>query len=289
MSSPLQIYELLEKILSYLPYHDLTHSRLVNAYWNSLITTSQSMQQQLWKRPKFSRDPDAHFRSIRDDVYCSILKQPEFQKIYNASTRALKEDIISSEIWTQYEEQERRLRQLLWEDPTIEKPPLLCSKCCGLHLAFRYSNIHPLLQGIENLVCITGKETTLIASIHGVGEHNSPFLIPRLLSLAIFLNIILQKWKTAKDDMFTRPVCTRLVVTSGCGCYIVQNRPGITVREVVVVLAWECRDSLNGLREQDIDMGQWLETLERLRNHVDRISKMTESIVLEGTRMIDKA
>ena len=125
-------------------------------------------------------------------------------------------------------------------------------------------------------------------NIYGIVEYNSPFLITRLLDLAIYFHAILQKWQTIKDDMFARPICTRPTVTSHCGCYIVQNRPGITVREVVVVLAWEYHHSLNELREQDFDMEQQIEALERLHDHVDRIGRMTESVIFQGTRMIEK-
>ena len=81
---------------------------------------------------------------------------------------------------------------------------------------------------------------------------------------------------------------TRPIVTSDYGYYIVQNKPGITVREVVVILAWECQDPLNELREQDFDMKQRIEALERLHDYVDRIGRMTESVVLEGTMMIKR-
>ena len=274
MPSPLYIYELLENIFSYLPYHDLRHSRLVSTYWNFLITTSPSMQRQLWKRPEVSKNPNAHFSNTWDAVHCSILRLTPFLQKQKALKRVLREELVSYEIWDQYEARESDFRRMMESnsntedgiDLNTEKSLQLCSKCCNLHPDFCYSNIHPLLRGLEYLVCITGEGSALIANICVIGEPNCPFLIRNLFNLAIYLVNIPLKWQRFQDDMFTRPVCTRLVITSGCGCYVLQNRTGITIREVVMVLAWECQESLKELRErnfdafaEDLNVGEWLE------------------------------
>ena len=323
MPSILYIYEILENIFFHLPYYDLQQARLVCIYWNSLAITSLSIQKQLWKRPMICSDINAHFNNTWEDI--NILRQSIFLRKHRAFRRVLVEEIVSFKIWNQYEELENSFRRTVGDkDETennsnynIKRRLQVCNKCSSLHPEFRYSNIHPLPQSLERFICITGEGSTLIANIGIIGKPEHPPLLNRLFNIAICLTSISQKWQTVKDDMFTRPVCTRLVITSGCGCYVVQKRPGITIREAVIVLAWECYDSLNKLRKNDLDvfmqelnMADWPEinrlatskqqdiagmmytkrkrTLETLRDYaVDRLSTIIALDVLDGKRKED--
>ena len=255
MPSPLQIYELLEKILSHLPYHDLRCSRQVNTYWNYLITSSLSIQRQLWKCPETSEDLNAHFNNTWDAINSSTLGRPIFQQKQNALDQVLSGETVSCESWNRYEVVESTFGRIVGNngDAESETPIQLCGKCYSLHPGFRYANIHPLLRDLEHLLCITGKGSALIANISVIGEPSHPHLITRLFNLAMYLIHLPHRWQKLKNDMFTRPVCTRLVITSGCGCYVLRQRPGITVGGVVMSLIWECHDSLKGLEVGDFD------------------------------------
>jgi len=283
MSSPLQIYELLENILSCLPYHDLNRSRLVNTYWNGLITTSLSIQRQLWKYPQVSKDLNVHFSNTWNALDCSMRRRPLFLQKQKALKRVLFEKPVSYENWNQYEALEDSFRKAVQSDSCVKDDDSsyirnfrqICGKCHNLHPKFFYSNIHPLLQDLEQLVCITGEKSALIANICVIGDLNHPSLITRLFNLAIFLVHLPQEWRKFQDDMFTRPICTHFIVTSGCGCYILQGRPYITVKEVVIVLVWECHDSLKGLGEwdfieflDDLDIWEWLKTNDKRTMHM---------------------
>jgi len=272
------IYELLENILNYLPYCDLQRSRLVNTYWNGLITTSLPIQRQLWRHPQISKDLNAHFSNTWDTLGCSIRSRPLFLQKQKALERVLFEKSVTYESWNQYEALEANFRRAMGNDgdsSEIEKPYQICRKCCNLHPEFRYSNIHPILQRLERLVCITGEGSALIANICVIGSLSGSFLITRLFNLAMFLVNLPRGWHKFQDDMFTHPICTRLIVTSGCGCYFLQGRPGVTIKEVVILLVWDCHDSLKALGEwdfieflEDLNVWEWLQANDRRTMHL---------------------
>ncbi|KAF2793825.1 hypothetical protein K505DRAFT_384964 [Melanomma pulvis-pyrius CBS 109.77] len=266
MAHPLQTYELLENILSHLPYHDLARARLVNQYWDSLITTSLSLQHQLWKKPKTTNDTTAHFNGTWNVAASHLCHsdQVAFVKAYEAFQHVLTDKEVTDHVWDEYEESEKDFREGVLMDSTpgvYSHDPILsdivlplCRWCYGIHPKFDFSHIHPLLQQLEGLVCISGEGSALMVNVGVIGEVDFPMLIPQLFNLAQMLTSLPSKWRNFKGDMLARPVCTRLAVTQGRGCLTVEtSAQGITVGAAVGALAGACFKAISRLDGWDLD------------------------------------
>ena len=277
---PFSIPELLENILRYLSYYDLQRARLVNSYWHSLIKSSPLLQIQLWKLPDKSENLGGDCGSNWDamiNLLCPSGRSVFLEK-YATMKQVLRDDAVNQEIWASYENEESEFRIKAKEfheaehRGDVEIATWYCNRCYSMHPGFRYSCIHPVLEGLRHFVCITGDESSLITSICVIGEADCPFLITRLFNLSMYLIHLSKHWQRCKDDMFVRPICTRFIVTSGRGCHVLENKVGVTVGGVVVAFISETVDTLGNLREWDFDLliddtlwsgtGTWLEQID---------------------------
>jgi len=293
---PFLIPELLENMLCYLSYYDLQQAQLVHSCWHSLIKSSPLLQRQLWKLPErsqnFQNDVGNSWNAIANMICPG--GRSLFLKKYHTMKRVLHDDIVSQEIWTSYEDEECEFRRNLREHHeakcgcVVETAIQCCNKCGSVHPVFCYPNIHPILEGLDRFVCVTGEQSALIACICVIGEANCPFLITRLFNLAMYLIRLPKHWQTCKNDMFARQICSRFIVTSGRGCHVLESKAGVTVGGAVVAFISETCDNLRALREWDFDLliddamwsgtGTWLEVIdERLAAMFkDQVRKVRE-------------
>lgn len=292
-ATPLKIPELLENILTHLSYHEITNARLVAPFWKSLVDNSASMQRQLWKRPEFAKDLYAHFEKTGEDLITELcpLGAKLFLQAYDALLTVLTNEEVSADIWEMYHDQEREFREMIEtryrngdNDNTDFHGPFLppvtaCTMCKSLHPSFEYSHIHPLLKHLQYLVCITGDGSNLLVNIGVTGDIDFPLLVTRLINLGNYLLENGALWKKFGSDMFSRPVCTRLVVTEGRACLDMKDRiTGLMLGDAVGVLAMACHTALRRLDSWDFATHMELILEEDSEEHMDDLTQKIDRL-----------
>jgi hypothetical protein len=292
-ATPLKIPELLEYTLTNLSHRGITNARLVSQFWKSLIDSSASMQKQLWKRSEFTKDQYAHFEKTWEDLVKELcpLGAEAFLRVYEALLIVLTNKKVDANIWEIYHDEEREFREMIearylhgFNDNIGSYGPLLppltaCTMCKSLHPGFKYQHIHPLLKGLQNLVCITGTGPTLLVNIGVTGDIEFPLLVTRLIKLG---NYLLENGALCKkfgSDMFCRPVCTRLVVTEGRACLGMKDKiMGLTLDDTVGVLAMACHTALRRLDGWDFATHVELILGDDYEEHMDGLAQGVERL-----------
>lgn len=126
-----------------------------------------------------------------------------------------------------------------------------CNVCDGFHAKFNFENLHPLLSFLENLdLCVRGNGTQMFFRYDFVSDYDSPKSCYehicaniRYLGRSLELASGLLDRCNLKNDLFTRPICTRLV---GSDFDIIENPGGITLLEVISFLTRRFKSSLLG-------------------------------------------
>jgi hypothetical protein len=289
-ATPLKIPELLEYVLTHLSYHEITNARLVAQFWKSLVDNSASMQRKLWKRPEFSKDLHAHFKKTWEDLVKDLcpLGVEFLLRAHDALLNVLTDEEVSADIWEMYHDQEREFREMIEaryqnedNNNTDSYGPFLpqvttCTMCKSLHPSFAYPHIHPLLKHLRYLVCITGDGPNLLVNIGITGDIDFPLLVTRLFNLGNYLLENGALWKKFGSDMFSRPVCTRLMVTEGRACLNTKDKiTGLTLDDAVGVLAMAYHTALRRLDVWDFatHMEQILE-----KDYEEHMEDLTQGI-----------
>ncbi|KAF2742216.1 hypothetical protein M011DRAFT_481917 [Sporormia fimetaria CBS 119925] len=103
----------------------------------------------------------------------------------------------------------------------FEWPSVLCRYCGTCHTPFDYSTCHPQLRGLRDLpLCISGHGSRLVITIGRkrrpeMAHQPATSLEPRTEDLDEVREWVRSVGRALRrEDMFTRPACERLVVTS---------------------------------------------------------------------------
>jgi hypothetical protein len=262
-ASPLYIFELLEAILLYLSPRDITITSSVCGYWQTCIARSPALLRKIHRIPStFSPDTNPHFnqpslacrnalipRESSDHYGKNVLDLYESADIEFLAAMHL--GISFKEMDTVHDVYLKKRRNyratfmnVRYPDGWPERYRTHCDLCDGFHARFRFENVHPLLSFLDDVtMCVRGYGTHLyvainiadeIATTDACYEHYHAEI--RYLAGKLVWALEMMEEGEHQNEMFTRPVCTRLVAASANGYYIVDNTEGVTLGEAIPLL-----------------------------------------------------
>jgi hypothetical protein len=262
-TSPLYIFELLEAILLYLSPREIIIASSVCEYWHTCVARSPTLLRKIHKiLSPFSTDTNPHFD--QPSLACRNALIPRDSSEYYGKNvldfyesadieflTAMHFGIFSKEMETVqdiYLEKRRGYRaafmNVRYPDGWPERYRTHCDLCDGFHARFRFENVHPLLSFLDDVtMCVRGHAAHLyvvinianeIATTDACYEHYHAEI--RYLAGKLRWALKMMEEGGHQDEMFARPVCTKLVAASANGYYIVDNTEGITIGEVIPLL-----------------------------------------------------
>ncbi|KAF2865798.1 hypothetical protein BDV95DRAFT_651876 [Massariosphaeria phaeospora] len=230
--------------------------RCVCKIWYINIEQTHSIQRTLWKRAQTSKESHPHSTppTIEQQRYTSTNGEPLLAFHKRAFLRLLNSNSTEKD-WSEYK---HRASSIYMHNPPVfsrvmalsgDSKNVNCGQCCILHLGFRFENIHPLLIGLRDLdICMQGHGSEIYINLGlwagrvepGFSSYRTvPVLGSKVSSLCSLLKNTSEIARTChlERDLFTRPMCTRLVAFFREEILETRNENGITLHEAVAVIA----------------------------------------------------
>lgn len=250
------INELLIQILENLDFRDLLVLQGVNSIWKDVISSVHSLQELTWKGAVIPTEPNPHFNEA--ETFREHTTTPDsliFSSACNKTKVSLLEGTPTRESWDSFWATARRTRDALIY-LSINEVEHICPVCyLGSHPRFRYEDLHPALRCLEGeVMCFLGYGTYFFIYMsdrrHYTNDFDDVFCQPSK-QLCKQLETIYRKMQKYHlfDDMFVRPICTRLLVAVDheparkIGM-ATRNDDGITLSQAVTLIAKACYQSL---------------------------------------------
>ncbi|KAH7071096.1 hypothetical protein BKA63DRAFT_568248 [Paraphoma chrysanthemicola] len=253
------IAELVGMIVLNLSLRNLLRAQLVSPFWRGVITGSRATLRILHKLPNPpTNEANPHFKQASAVAQTLTGKYDPLNETHvlehcDAKTTTLVDSMhpelprdIGKENIRLWRSQLFRCRYACRDirDRRTDTWPsawneIHCHLCNTFHTKFLFSNVHPILNFLEDSsVCFRGHGARLVVvKIIGCDSEAPNAImeeeIQALTSYAGQLRLAFdQIWQCRlENDMFMRPVCTRLI--SRWGPHVVDNAAGLTLQEVI--------------------------------------------------------
>jgi hypothetical protein len=176
------VYELVEIILSHLPYLDLLHCTRVSHAWRAVVGTSTVLRRLLFKAPMWISEEDTDIFFEPASLAASTAEIPRgrdqglpvLQVSQSHLDRAFDRIAIvghsisdANEAWDDYLTAKFRIRNAFqgvrhpngWPKALQE---IYCEMCAGFHTGLRHETLHPALRFLEDVdICWKGSGAKL--------------------------------------------------------------------------------------------------------------------------------
>jgi hypothetical protein len=257
------VLELVETILLYLPAREIVRASGVCVHWRSCIAGTPALLRATHKMPSpCPPDMNPHFiepnRACRNALFpllgsayygSNVLKlcQDTDVKLLSAMRPGIsdEENEALSELYGEERYSYRRaFKGVRYPNGWPECYRTYCNLCSGFHAQFRFENLHPLLSFLDDVtMCVRGYGPHLYIKLSIINELETTEAcyqhyykeIKDLAGKLRWAGDMMEKGERGKE-LFTRPLCTRLVAPSADAHLFVNNEEGVTLGEALPFL-----------------------------------------------------
>jgi hypothetical protein len=255
----LEVAEILEIILLQLDHCDIIRAQGVCRFWRNCITGSRLLMTKIYKLATlYTEDDNPHFETIteqslqktiplyRNRNLWQLVRKIEDKHIRRFVSLTDQEWAIARHLRQTYESRMWRIR---WGFQGIRFPngwpeglrELHCDLCDGWHTDFRFENLHPLLQFLEDAsVCFRGHGTRLMMLLCPISEKLAPkscfeHSCAEIIEIARHLRFAYDSLKAGGvgGDFCSKPTMTKIVTN---GRWAIEDAHGLTIKSVVPFL-----------------------------------------------------